>query len=151
MSVLFAACQRFAMVRMSDYGPDWKQGHAFRRSTILQKQFIIKNCCYNLKYAQLCLLLFLLRSKGTLCKIIYWVNNFNISIVIMVVQFKRFSPYISSFLVCLSLLRLFFRNIFKVTSSFRYHDLSNSPCLAFNISSYTFVLYLCICEKRFDT
>ena len=38
---LLAACQWFAMVRISDNVPAWKKQNAFRRSTIPQKQFII--------------------------------------------------------------------------------------------------------------
>ena len=43
VQILLATCRRFAMVRISDNGPDWLEIrlNAFRRSTMLQKQFII--------------------------------------------------------------------------------------------------------------
>ena len=38
VKTLLVACQRFAVVRISDNGPDWKiRLNAFRRSTITQK------------------------------------------------------------------------------------------------------------------
>ena len=60
----------------------------------------------------------------------------------MVAQFKfLFLSHYSSFVFVFV---LFFGNIFKVKTSFRYYDLIISLCFVFNINSYTFVLYLCI-------